>query len=72
MRQAAMLGAMCAVFALSGLLSVTTDFNPGYTRKICHLALFASSPVTMFLWPYRSSNAADARLVTLWTVWYVP
>ncbi len=68
-RQAAMLGSMCAVFAFAGLLTTTTNFHSGYSRKICHLALFASTPVTMFLWPYHSSSPAEARWATLWTVW---
>ena len=70
-RQAAMNGGLALIFIGSGLLTVTTGFNTGYTRKMCHLALFASSPLMMFLWPYAAStsNAAEARWSALWTVW---
>jgi hypothetical protein len=68
-RQAVMLGGLGIVFVTSGLLHVVGGIHSGYTRKICHLALFASSPLMLFLWPYKSGTASEARWTTLWTVW---
>ena len=64
-----MLGGLGIVFVTSGLLHVVGGIHSGYTRKICHLALFASSPLMLFLWPYKSGTASEARWTTLWTVW---
>jgi dolichol kinase len=64
-----MLGGMGIVFVSSGLLHVVGGMHSGYTRKICHLALFASSPLMIFLWPYKSETPSEARWTTLWTVW---
>jgi phytol kinase len=70
LRQAVMLGGLGLVFISAGLMTVTTGFNAGYTRKICHLALFASSPLMMFLWPAnKASSSGEALWGALWTVW---
>jgi hypothetical protein len=69
MRQGVMLAGLACVFVGAGLLTVTTGFNAGYSRKICHLALFASSPLMMFLWPTSSGGGAESQWNTLWTVW---
>ncbi len=69
-----MLGGLGLVFMSAGLLTVTAGFNSGYTRKICHLALFASTPLVMFLWPHRGVSPSEAQWNTLWSAWmsFVP
>lgn len=69
LRQAVMNGGLAVVFVSAGLMHVVGGMNSGYTRKICHLALFASSPLMLFLWPYKSSTPSEAQWATLWTVW---
>lgn len=71
MRQAVMVGGLSLVFAASGLLAVVSSLNISYCRKICHLALFASSPLFMFLWPYKAESSNEASWAALWTVWCV-
>jgi dolichol kinase len=68
-RQLVMVGGLGIIFTGSGVAATVCGMNVSYSRKVCHLALFASSPIFLFLWPYLASSPSDARWATLWTVW---
>ena len=67
-----MVGALSFLYLLCGALAATSArFSASAMRKLCHLALYACVPVTMFLFPEHLVTPAQARTMTLWTAWCV-
>jgi hypothetical protein len=65
-----MVGALSFLYLLCGTLAATSArFSASAMRKLCHLALYACVPVTMFLFPEHLATPAQARTMTLWTAW---
>ena len=68
-RQGIMVVGLLLLFAMAGLAAAATGINPAHTRNLCHLALFACVPVTMFLFPYSCTTSSETRRAILWTAW---